>query len=264
MPVTLARAEVDRLAEQLHRAQRQARPIPPLTDAHPGLTEDDAYEIQASLIRRRLAEGESVIGAKLGFTSRAMREALGVDHPNHGWLTDAMVVEDGLVRADDLIHPKVEPEVGFLLGRELAGPSVTAAEVLAATRAVFACLEVVDSRFVDFRFRAADNTADDSSAARVVVGPAVARPEGLDMRHVGVALWMDGELVTTGAGAAAAGHPLAAVAWLARDLHRRGAALHRGSVVISGGLTAPADLRPGTVVRAEFAGLGVVSVHMEG
>jgi len=262
--MTLERGDVERFAERLHRAERRREPTEPLTDERPDLTDEDAYEIQAALLRRRLVEGEEVVGAKLGFTSRAMHEALGVDRPNHGWLTDRMLLDDGVVGPDELIHPKVEPEIGFLLRRDLGGAPVTVGDVLDATAAVFPCLEVVDSRYRGFRFQGPDNTADNSSAARVVVGAAIGRPDRVDLARVGVVSSVDGVPVATGAGAAAAGHPVAAVAWLARRLAARGAALPRGSIVISGGLTAPVDLRLGTVVRASFAALGAVSVRMEG
>lgn len=259
----LAAADVAALADRLHRAERDRRPIARLTDERQNLTEADAYRIQAALVERRVAEGETVCGAKLGFTSRAMQQALGVDHPNFGWLTDAMVADDGVVRADELIHPKVEPEIAFLIGRDLAGPGVTAAHVLAATDAVVACLEVVDSRYEGFRFMAQDNIADDSSSARFVLGRDVRRPhDGLDLALTGVVLVHDEAIVQTAAGAAVLGHPAVAVAWLVRRLAGDGRGLRAGDVVLSGGLTAPVDLRPGHVVTAEIAHLGRASVRM--
>lgn len=253
---------VELLAERLHRAERERRPIPRLTGERPALSIPDAYRVQAALVERRLAEGERLIGAKLGFTSRAMREALGVGEPNFGWLTDAMLIHDGLVRSDALIHPKVEPEIAFRLGRDLAGPSVGVGEVLAATAAVTACLEVVDSRYEGFRFLAPDNVADDSSAARLVLGRRAVTPGDLDLALLGVVLWVDGAIVATAAGAAAEGHPAGAVAWLVRRLAADGRGLRAGDVVISGGLTAPFDLRPGTTMTVEIDRLGGASLRM--
>lgn len=248
--------DVASLAAELDRARLRRRTVPTLTSRHPDLGLEDVYAIQAEGIRLRLAAGERRIGGKLGFTSRAMQQAMGVDHPNFGILTDAMVVTDGRVRLEELIHPKVEPEVAFGLDTDLPA-SATAFDVLAATAWVAPCLEVVDSRFDGFRFAAFDNIADNSSAALVGFGdprPAV----GLDLRVVGVVLSAGGRVRATAAGAAALGHPAAAVAWMAR--HHP---LRAGDIVISGGLTAPVDLEAGQAVTAEFDRLGAVTIVPE-
>jgi 2-keto-4-pentenoate hydratase len=169
-------------APRLHAARLERSPIGMLTEAGPGLTLSGAYEVQEAGIEMRLAEGEGIVGGKLGFTSRAMQSAMGVDHPNYGWLTDAMVIDNGRVPLGDLIHPKVEPEIAFLSAD--LDPPVSAADVLAATAALLPCLEVVDSRFVDFRFRTFDNIADNSSAAMVAVGDPVP-PSGVDLPSSG-------------------------------------------------------------------------------
>jgi 2-oxo-3-hexenedioate decarboxylase len=217
---------------------------------------DDAYAIQEAGIRLRLEDGERVIGGKLGFTSRAMQQAMGVDHPNYGWLTDAMLIHDGVIPLDRLIHPKVEPEIAFLLDTDI-DPPVSPAEVLAATAAVMPCLEVVDSRYVGFRFGPLDNIADNSSAGLVVLG-SPCPPTGLDLRLVGVVVEDGGVVHATAAGAAALDHPAAAVAWMANHATSR---LRAGDIVISGGLTAPLDLSPGSVVTAQFDRIGTVHLR---
>lgn len=244
------------LAAELHRARRDRATIAPVTDRMAGLTHDHAYAIQAAGVDLRLADGEAIVGGKLGFTSAAMRAAMGVDHPNFGWLTDAMLLHDGVVALDDFIHPKVEPEIAFVLGADLA-PDATVTDVLAATEAVVPCLEVVDSRWHDFRFGALDNIADNSSAGGVVFGDP-APVADLDLRLLGVVVEADGVLHDTAAGAAAHDHPAAAVAWMARHADR---GLRAGHVVISGGLTGPVDLAPGTVVTATFDRLGAVGLR---
>jgi 2-keto-4-pentenoate hydratase len=246
---------VDDLAHELDAARRGRAPIAPLSERVPDLDLEAAYAVQAAGLRLRQDAGEQVVGGKLGFTSRAMQAAMGVDRPNRGWLTDTMLVHDGVVRLDQLIHPKVEPEIAFLLGRDLV-PPVDAGDVLTATRAVAPCLEVVDSRFRDFRFALVDNVADDSSAGQVVLGAPVS-PEGIDLALVGCTLWCDGQLVDTAAGAAALDHPAAAVAWMANTAEQP---LRAGHVVISGGLTAPLDLAPGSVVSAGFDRIGRVEL----
>ncbi len=247
---------VEALADDLHRAERERRAIDRLTDRYPDLSIDDAYLIQAALLGRRITEGERIVGAKLGFTSVAMREAMGVAEPNYGWLTSAMLLPDTRVPLGELIHPKAEPEIGFRLAGPLAGPDVTSADVFAATDALFACLEIVDSRYKGFRFLAADNIADDSSAGRVVVGPPVPVPSDIDLALVGIVLTVDGVLVATAAGAAALGHPAAAVAWLVRRLARVGRGLDAGMLVISGGLTRPFDIGAGTTMTVTIDRIG--------
>jgi 2-keto-4-pentenoate hydratase len=246
------------LAGLLEGAARDRRALAPLTDAH-DLSVAGAYAVQDALVARRVARGERVVGAKLGFTSRAMREAMGVTEPNYGWLTDAMVLDGPRLDAGALIHPRVEPEIGFRLGTPPRGPGARAADVLAATEAVFPCLEVVDSRFAGYRFRVADNIADNSSAARLRCGPETP-PDGIDLRRAAVVLELDGEPAATATGAAALGDPAAAVAWLVNALHAAGRALEPGSIVISGGLTAAFPIAAGSRVAARIDGLGVVEL----
>lgn len=250
-----------RLAGVLARAAAERRPLHPLTDIHAELTTADAYAIQRELVAARLAAGERIVGAKLGFTSRAMRVALGVDEPNHGWLTDRMLLGDAPLSLEQWVHPRVEPEIGFRLASPLRGPGVEPRDVLAATASAFPCLEVVDSRFHDYRFAAADNTADNSSAGGVRCGPDVS-VDGLDLRLVGVVVTEDGDVVGTAAGAAALGDPAAAVAWLANRLAEAERALEAGDVVISGGLTAARPLRRASRVEASFDRLGSVAVSV--
>lgn len=253
--------DVDERALVLHQARRDRAPVDPFTEHPSGLTIEQAYAVQARGLELREADGERVVAGKLGFTSAAMRAAMGVSSPNYGWLTDAMALGDGAVDAVvDLaatIHPKVEPEIALLLGSDLVGPGLSAADVRAATTAVAICLEVVDSRYRDFRFAAADNIADDSSAAGWALGDWV--PVGdTDLRLLGCVVTVDGVVTHTAAGAAAHGDPAAAVAWMANHCGRP---LRAGSFVISGGLTTPVDLHPGTVVTAEVDRLGPVTLR---
>jgi 2-oxo-3-hexenedioate decarboxylase len=249
------------LAGRLDEARRSRTPTTRLTDDHPGLTEVDAYAIADHGVTLREAAGERVVGAKLGFTSAAMRDAMGVDWPNYGWLTDPMVVSDGQVSLGDLIHPKAEPEIAFVLGEDLEGAAVSARDVLSATAYVMPVIEVVDSRFVGFRFRALDNTSDNSSAGMVVLGTRATRP-AFDLSRVGAVVTVNGELFQTSSGAAALGHPAASVAWLVRRLASSGRGLEAGHLIISGGLTGPIDLLPGTSVLVEIDRLGSASMRV--
>ena len=254
---------IEALAARLDRARRSRTPTTRLTDDLPDLTEADAYAIARSGLAMREAAGERVVGAKLGFTSAAMQEALGVDSPNYGWLTDSTIVSGGHVSLGELIHPKAEPEIALVLGEELEGSGVSAQDVLSATERVMPIIEVVDSRFLGFRFRALDNTADNSSAGRVVLGSQATQPD-FDLSAVGVVVTVDGELFQTSSGAAALGHPAAGVAWLVRRLAQSGRGLEAGHLIISGGLTGPIELRPGTEVFVEIDRLGSASMRVDG
>ncbi len=252
----LTDSDIAALADELHRSRLDRQPVATITDRHPELTVEDAYAIQGRGLDLRLAGGETVTGGKLGFTSEAMRRAMGVSSPNYGWLTDSMWLSDDEIRLERFIHPKVEPEIAFLLAADLE-PPVSPVDVLAATEAVMPCLEVVDSRYVGFRFRALDNIADNSSAGAVALGDPTT-PGDIDLRLIGVVVSADGGVRFTAAGAAAHGHPAAAVAWMANHCERP---LEKGDVVISGGLTAPVDLRAGTVVTASFDRIGAVTLR---
>lgn len=250
------------IADDLIVAERERKPIPAFSDAHPFLDVDTAYRAQQMGIEHRLGEGEHLFGAKLGLTSRVKREAMGIHQPLFGWLTSAMVHPLGeRLPLDELIHPRVEPEIAFLMRDEPEYPA-TVISVLAATEVVFAAIEVIDSRYRDFRFRLADSIADDAGAARVVLGSQARTVAELeDVRLVGCVLRAQGEVAGTAAGAAVMGHPAAAVAWLVNTLARRGEHLHKGMVVLTGGLTAPVSMGPDSVVSAEFDGLGSVEVY---
>jgi 2-oxo-3-hexenedioate decarboxylase len=249
------------MAETLRRAEAERSPIEPFTDEDPGLTIERAYDVQRALRELHLAGGARIVGAKLGLTSRAKQVAMGVHAPLHGFLTDTMDLGvDEPLRVGSLIHPRVEPEIAFLVADTLAGPGVTVRDVLAATHRVCGALEVIDSRYRDFRFQLPDVVADNASAGGFVLGPPV-DPEGLDLALLGCVLSRNGELEGTAAGAAVMGHPATAVAWLANELGERGEAIHAGWVVLSGGLTAPVALGAGDHVVAEFAHLGSVTLR---
>lgn len=254
-------AEALDVAAALAAAEAQRRSLPPFTDDR-DLGEDAAYDVQRLTIARRVARGERVIGAKLGLTSRAKQQTMQVDQPLYGWLTDAMHLPLGEpVPLDALIHPRVEPEIAFVLGRELAGPA-TVADVLVATEAVCVALEVIDSRYAGFRFRLPDVVADNASAAAFVLGGVLRAPSALDdLRTLGVVLTKQGEVVATAAGAAVLGHPAAGVAWLATRLAARGETLPAGSIVLSGALTDAFGIAAGETVTAEVEGLGAVEVR---
>lgn len=256
---------VEDLADRLYRAARRTELVDPLTDEHPDLTMEAAYEIQDAVVARYEADGDAVVGAKLGLTSRAKQRDVGVHEPLYGWLTASLDLDPGTpLDLSAVGQPRVEPEIAFRLGEDLEGAHVNAVRVLAATEWVAPSLEVLDSRYCDYRFTLVDVVADNASSGRYLVGGVPRDPAELDLRLVGCVLERNGVLEATAAGAACLGHPATAVAWLARALAARGTGLAAGSVVISGGLTAAVAVGPGDVVTADFDRLGSVELACRG
>lgn len=239
------------IADHLVATRRSRLTVPPVTSVRP-LTIAEAYGVQAHVTAARLARGERIMGWKLGYTSLAMRQQMGIDAPNFGPLTDAMVLESGAMVSAELVQPKVEPEIAVVLARPVQG-IVDVADVRAALDRAVACLEVVDSVFTDYRFTLEDNTADGSSAAQVVLGPTIA--VGADrLAEVEVTFLHNGEEVATATGEAASGDPLAGVVWLVGQLAAQGRRLEAGDVVITGGLCRAVSLAPGDIVEARYSG----------
>jgi 2-keto-4-pentenoate hydratase len=244
------------LAARLQKAVAERTAIEPFSDEHPELDLAAGYAVQRVL---REAAGP-LAGWKLGVTSRAKQAQVGVSSPVFGFLPGAGSLDLGEpLDTGQLIQPRCEPEIVFVLGRDLAGPHVTAADVLAASSGVAVGIEVLDSRYRDYRFTMADVVADNTSVGRFVVGAPVP-PAGLDLRLVGVVLEKNGEVVATASGAASLGHPAAAVAWMVRTMAADGEGLRAGEVVLSGGLTAAVPVAPGDVVVATIDRLGTVEL----
>jgi 2-oxo-3-hexenedioate decarboxylase len=254
--------DVTRIADQLIAAAAERRALAEPFTAHEQLDVERAYEVQQAVVDGRLRAGATIVGAKLGLTSRAKQRQMQVDEPLYGWLTSDMVLlGDEPLDLSRFIHPRAEPEIAFLLREQVDAPATTAT-VLASTHSVFAAIEIIDSRYDAFRFGHADVIADNASSAAIVLGSRPRSPDQLgDLRLCGCVLRVDGRIVSTAAGAAALGHPATAVAWLIDQLHRRGQTLPAGSIVLSGALTDAVALAPGATVTAEFDGLGVVGVR---
>ncbi len=253
---------IPQLGAELHRALSEHAAIAPLTERHPALTIEDAYQIQLAMIQPRLDAGERVIGKKIGVTSQVVMDMLGVDQPDFGHLLSGMLLGDGAsIACADLIAPKAEGEIAFVLKDDLTGPGVTLADVLRATAYVMPCFEIVDSRIRDWKIRIQDTVADNASAAAFVLGDGGVAPHEVDLACVGMTLEKNGEIVATGAGAAALGHPANAVVWLANTLGRLGIGLKRGEVILSGSLAAMVPVKPGDQLRMSLGGIGSASVR---
>jgi 2-oxopent-4-enoate hydratase len=251
---------VGQLAASLRRAEIDRVPGPPPSGLHPDMTLADAYAIQQAYTAIRLGEGATQVGRKVGATNPVIQRLFGVDQPDYGVLFDDMILADGArVTRSGLIQPRVEVEIAFILARALRGPRVTPPDVLLATAALVPCFEIIDSRIEDWRITFLDTVADNGSSARVVLGDRVVPPAGIDMRLLGVVLERNGEVVDTGAGAAALGNPAAAVAWLANTLDWYGEGLEADQIVLPGALTTAVPAEAGDHFEGHFAGLGRVA-----
>lgn len=259
MPVQDAAAK----ARALYEARRTRVPIPPFTDEDPSLGMADGYAIQKELVPLLLADGDRIVGYKVGVTSQAMQRMIGIDSPDYGPVFASTVYADGdTVPLGKFIQPKVEAEIVFVLGSRLAGPGVTTMDARRAIAGAAASMEIVDSRIEGWRIKLADTVADLASNGAVAISSRLVPLDGLNPRMIGMTITRNGELLDTGAGAAALGDPVAVVAWLANVLGQDGVALEPGHLVMTGSLHAAEPMQPGDVFRAEFDRLGAVTIRV--
>jgi 2-oxo-3-hexenedioate decarboxylase len=260
--MTVTNEAIDRSATDLLAAERDRTDRAPLTDTWQELDLQTAYRIQDETLRRRLDRGEQLVGIKLGLTSLKKQQQMKVDSPLTAWLTDAMLLPAGkpLPQAQ-LIHPRVEPEIVFVMRERLAGPGVTAADALAAVDHVLCGLEVIDSRYTDFRFTLPDVVADNASAACYVTGSVRLPATGLDLVAEACTLKVDGEPVATATGADVQGHPAEALAVAANALAARGHAIEAGWTVLTGGMTDAVFATAGSHIEVRFTNLGSITLR---
>ena len=260
--MALSPETIAQLAEHLENCQLQAKDTPKITNDHPDMDWDDAYAIQDVILQRKLARGARVVGLKAGLTSHAKMKQMGVTDPVFGFLVDEYVVSEGAtVNVSELIHPKVEPEIAFVLKHALKGPGCHIGAVLAATEFVMPGIEVIDSRYRDFKFDLKSVIADNTSASRFVVGGQPVGVEGLDLRTTGIVLEVNGVPMAFGAGAAVLGHPAAAIAMLANHLGERGEEIPAGTMILSGGITEAVAVKAGDNVTLRVQGMGSCSLR---
>ncbi len=250
-------------ADALYDARRTGIPIEAFTSEVPELSMLDGYAIQERLVARLLADGEVISGYKVGLTSAAMQQLLGVDQPDFGPVFASTVYRDGeVIPVDRFIAPRIEAEIGVILGSNLTGPNCTPGDALRACAGLVAALEIVDSRIKDWKIKLADTVADLASNGAIALSGRVTPIDDFDPRLIGMVLTRNGEVIATGAGAAALGDPLAAVAWLANTLSPMGVTLPAGHVIMTGALHAMVPVVPGDVFRADFDRLGPITIRM--
>lgn len=249
-------------ADSLRAAYDTRTPIEPLVSRFAGLTLADAYEIQLLQVRRRVADGATIKGHKVGLASAAMQRQMGVSQPDYGHLLDDMFwLENQPIAASRFLQARAEPEIAFVLKRSLAGPGVTVAEAAAAVEFVLPALELIDSRIRNWQIGIVDTIADNASSGGVVLGSTPTPLTEADLRLSGCTLHLNGSLAGTGASGAVLGSPLTSLAWLANTLGARDVALEAGHVILPGSITASVPVRAGDTVTAAFAGIGSVTAR---
>jgi len=259
----MSKDKTTQFGNALYDALRARSTIAPLTEQAPDITIEDAYQVSLHLLERRLADGETMIGKKIGVTSKVVMDMLNVRQPDFGFLTDAMVYGNSaeVPASTTLIQPRAEGEIAFVLKHDLKGPGVTNAAVVAATDFVMPCFEIVDSRIKDWKIKIQDTVADNASCGAIVLGDKAVSPLDVDLATCGIVVSLNGEIISTGAGAAAMGSPVNAVAWLANTLGAYGIELKAGELILSGSLVPLQAVGPGDAMHMEIGGIGQASVR---
>ncbi|HEU4625716.1 MAG TPA: fumarylacetoacetate hydrolase family protein [Steroidobacteraceae bacterium] len=253
------------VAAKLRQAERDRRPIPPVRDAVSDPSVEHAYRVQRENVQLRERSGERRVGRKIGLTSVAVQRQLGVDQPDFGVLFASMEIPaDGALDLRELIQPRIEAEIAFVLARDIDQPAPDPRTVMAAVDYALPCLEIVDSRIADWKIGIFDTVADNASAGRFVAGTLPRRLTEFDFIHCGMLLRANGEIAATGVGAACLGNPIEALRWLAAKAFELEDPLRAGDIVLSGALGPMTTLRPGTHYAATIGGLGVVVVNVDG
>lgn len=249
--------------DELYQAMIERRAIRPLTERYPTISVEDAYQISLRMLELRLAAGERIIGKKIGVTSKAVQNMLNVHQPDFGYLTDKMAFSQGeeMPISQMLMQPRAEGEIAFILKKDLLGPGITTADVLAATDCVMPCFEVVDSRIDNWQIKIQDTVADNASCGLFVLGDRAVSPTQVDLATCGMVVEKNGSIISTGAGAAALGSPVNCVVWLANTLGHFGIPLKAGEVILSGSLVPLEPVQAGDFMSLSIGGIGNASVR---
>lgn len=251
---------IQEAAARLFQAEETKKAIEPLTVTYPEITVDEAYQTQLEIIRHKVENGAKIVGKKIGATSKAIQNMFGVNQPDYGHLLDDMMfVEGDTISLDQYIQPKVECEIAFILKKDLKGPNVTIMDVVEATDYIVPAIEVIDSRISDWKIKFEDTIADNGSSASAIIGGKPTKLDGVDLTHIGMVIYKNGEMMDTAAGAAVLGNPLRAVAWLANSLGKYDVSLKAGEIILSGALTSAVEIEEQDTFTAEFAHIGSVS-----
>ena len=259
----MKKEQIIQCGDELFDAMRNRQTLRPFTERFEDFTIDDAYHVSLRMVERRVQSGERIIGKKIGVTSKAVQNMLNVYQPDFGYLTDSMAYSEGeeMPISKLLIQPKAEGEIAFILKKDLMGPGVTNADVLAATDCVIPCFEVVDSRIENWEIKIQDTVADNASCGLFILGDKAISPRKIDLTTCGMVVDKNGSVISTGAGAAALGSPVNCVTWLANTLGKFGIPLKAGEVILSGSLVPLEPVKAGDHMRVSIGGMGSASVR---
>ena len=261
--MSLTDAQRQALGEELFQALDSESTLSPLTERYPDIEIEDAYHISQAMLNARIAaRGVAIVGKKIGVTSAAVQEMLGVFQPDFGFLTSDMVVANNseVPIKGNMIQPRAEAEIAFLLKADLQGPGVTEEDVLNATQCIMPCFEIVDSRIKDWKIKIQDTIADNASCGVYAIGDEQTDPRGVDLPNLTVNVFKNGQQISSGKGAAVQGNPLTAVAWLANTLGQFGIPFKAGEVILSGSLVPLEPVVAGDEMNMELEGLGTCTV----
>ena len=255
--------QIKALGDELYNSLVNRITVKPLTERFPDIKVEDSYEISKVMTENRVAAGEKVIGKKIGLTSKVVQNMLGVGQPDFGFLTDGMAYSQGeeMPISEKLIQPKAEGEIAFIMKRDVMGPGLTVADIMAATECVMPCFEVVDSRVENWKIKIQDTGADNASCGLFVLGDQAVSPRSIDLRTVGMVVEKNGSVISTGAGAAALGSPVNCVTWLANMMGQFGIPLKAGEVILSGSLVPMEPVVAGDYMSVSIGGIGNASVR---
>ncbi|MFT5115641.1 MAG: 2-oxo-hept-3-ene-1,7-dioate hydratase [Parasphingorhabdus sp.] len=266
----LQKQDITTAAENLYRAEKARQQMPALTRQFPEMTMDDAYAIQSHWVGKKIADGESVIGYKIGLTSRAMQMAMNIDEPDYGVLLDSMNVPNGsTLKADDYLDPRVEVELAFILKHRLEGENISVVDVLNATDYVMPAMELIAARIQrtdpesGYQRRIYDTISDNAANAGVILGGRPIKPTEMDLRWAGAMLYQNSQIEETGLAGGVLGHPANGIGWVCRRFAPHGVALEPGQIILAGSFTRPVPVRKGDTFHADYGSLGTVSVSFE-
>ncbi len=256
-------ANIKKYGEELYLALKEQRTVAPLTSREKEMDITDAYKISSEILNLRILDGEKVIGKKIGLTSKVVQKMLMVNQPDFGFLTDKMLYHTGdeVPISKELIQPKAEGEIAFILKKDIKGPGLSNADILRATEYVMPCFEIVDSRISDWKIKIQDTVADNASSGLFILGANAVKPSQVDLYTCGMVVEKNGSVVGTGAGAAALNSPVNAVTWLANTLGSLGITLKSGEIILSGSLVPMEEVVAGDHFRLDIGGIGSVSAR---
>lgn len=255
---------IKEIAMSIVKAEKEVKSIKKISETYENITLEDSYAIQKEVFNIKEENGEKIIGKKIGLTSKGIQEQIGVFEPDFSLITDKNILMpyDSL-KMSELINPRLEPEIAFVLKEDLKGPIVSIWDVIRATEGIFPAFEIVDTRFQDYDFTIFDTISDSASYGRIIVGNKMTELEDVDIENIPLSIFKNNELVDTATSAEVMGNPINAVVWLANKMIEMGQYLRKGEVILSGSFTPVLEMEPGDFFEANFGQVGKITLRVE-